>query len=195
MTRRPYADQCTRVYTRTGKTAHLMSPVQSIRNGSVLCSRVTPEWFTEWHGTGSQNEIDRAASLPLCKRCEDQARREDEYYSEPSQWSALAHLDPAAGPPSGRAARASVPGRPRVAATPVAAARGGDTPDCECPVPDDRHSPPGFVLQAEPATTRPGAGSRKGGTAPGRGSPDPAGGEGASPLLSAGQMAIARAMK
>jgi hypothetical protein len=86
VTRQPYAAQCTRVYTRTGRVAHLMSPVQSIRNGSVLCS-VLPEWFTEWHGTGSQREIETAAALPVCKRCEDQAQREDAYYSEPSQWT------------------------------------------------------------------------------------------------------------
>lgn len=86
MIRQPYAEQCTRVYTRTGTRAHLLSPVQSIRNGSVLCS-VLPEWFTEWHGTGSQREIDLAASLPTCKRCEDQAQREDAYYAEGSQWS------------------------------------------------------------------------------------------------------------
>lgn len=83
----PYAEQCTRVYTRTGTRAHLMSPVQTIRNGSVLCNRIHPEWFTEWHGTGSQDEIDRAASLPTCMRCEDQARCEDAYYSEPRQFS------------------------------------------------------------------------------------------------------------
>ena len=83
---KPYAEQCTRVCTRTGKVAHLLSPVQTIRNGSVLC-HVLPEWFTEWHGTGSQSETDRAAALPLCRRCEDQAGREDEYYAEPSQWS------------------------------------------------------------------------------------------------------------
>jgi len=101
--RKPYAEQCTRVYTRTGTRAHLMSPVQTIRNGSVLCP-VLPEWFTEWHGTGSQDEIDRAASLPLCKRCEDQAHREDEYYSEPPQFTPqelaavdLAPVGPAAG--------------------------------------------------------------------------------------------------
>lgn len=90
MTKRaPYAGQCTRVYTRTGGVAHLMSPVTSIRNGSVLCDRVLPEWFTDWHGTGSQDEADRAAALPVCRYCADQARREDTYYSEASQWSRL----------------------------------------------------------------------------------------------------------
>ncbi len=85
-TRKPYAEQCTRVYTRTGRVAHLLSPVSTIRNGRTLCP-VVPEWFTEWHGTGSQREIETAASLPLCKRCAKSAAGEDEYYAEPSQWS------------------------------------------------------------------------------------------------------------
>ena len=84
-----------------------MSPVQSIRNGSVLCARVLPEWFTEWHGTGSQDANDRAAGLPPCKRCEDQARREDATTANrrSSQTPRRLRLPPCLAPPpaSGRA--------------------------------------------------------------------------------------------
>jgi hypothetical protein len=77
MTRQPYADQCPRAYTRTGKTAHLLLPFASLNTyGTALCG-VGPEYFDAWRGSGSQQEIEILASLPLCKRCETQARRED----------------------------------------------------------------------------------------------------------------------
>ena len=68
-----YGAQCTRVYTRTGKRAHLLSPLASPNmHGAALCG-TGPEWFTTWHGTGSQQETELAASLPLCKYCEKAA--------------------------------------------------------------------------------------------------------------------------
>lgn len=83
--RQPYAEQCTRVYTRAGKVAHLMSPIETIRNGNSLCP-VLPDWPDEWRGTGSQREIELAASLPTCKRCEESAAGEDAYYAEARQF-------------------------------------------------------------------------------------------------------------
>ena len=160
--RQPYADQCTRVYTRTGKVAHLMSPVQSIRNGSVLCNRILPEWFTEWHGTGSQGEIELAASLPLCKRCEDQAQREDEYYSEPSQFT-----DPADGNPrDARGARETPPPGSAGRAAPVAPVAGAahqTSPPAvapslpgpeETPDPGTGEADPGIHVHASPGRGR-----------------------------------------
>jgi hypothetical protein len=85
--RETYASQCTRVYTRRGKVAHLKAPFGTIANGRTLCP-VMPSWPDEWLGTGSQAEYDLAASLPLCKACGERARGEDLYYSEPSQWMA-----------------------------------------------------------------------------------------------------------
>lgn len=76
--RKPYADQCTRVYTRTGKRAHLLGPfVSPNTHGSALCGTV-PEWFEAWRGTGSQQETETAASLPVCRYCGKRATAEDE---------------------------------------------------------------------------------------------------------------------
>ena len=84
--RKPYAEQCTRVYTRRGRAAHLLSPVSTIRNGRALCP-VDPQWPGEWLGTGTQAEHEHAASLPLCRHCERSAKAEDDYYAELSQWN------------------------------------------------------------------------------------------------------------
>lgn len=66
---RPYADDCPRVYTRTGKRAHLLRPLASPNtHGTALCG-TGPEWFEAWRGTGTQAEHETAASLPLCKYC------------------------------------------------------------------------------------------------------------------------------
>lgn len=72
-----YAEECTRVYTWTGRAAHLMPLYEySIPLGRALCP-VLPSWPDEWRGTGSQEEYDLAASLPLCKRCGLAAADED----------------------------------------------------------------------------------------------------------------------
>jgi len=64
-----------RRYTRYGRVAHLLDPLEySERTGTaaVLCGLW--EWYVHsWLGTGSQAEYERAASLPVCKNC--QARR------------------------------------------------------------------------------------------------------------------------
>jgi hypothetical protein len=76
--RKPYAELCTRVYTRTGKRAHLLQPFMSPNgNGSALCG-TGPGWFEAWRGTGTQDETETAASLPLCKHCEKHAAAQDE---------------------------------------------------------------------------------------------------------------------
>ena len=86
MTRRPFADLCTRVYTRRGKRAHLLPPTASIiARGTVLCP-ADPAWDTGWLGTGSQAERDCAAALPVCAKCRARARAEDDYRSEPGQF-------------------------------------------------------------------------------------------------------------
>lgn len=74
----PYADQCTRVYTRTGKKAHLL-PLLSSPNAHVtaLCG-ILPEWFEAWRGTGSQAETEHVASLPTCRYCMKRVRAADE---------------------------------------------------------------------------------------------------------------------
>jgi hypothetical protein len=69
-----YADECTRVYTRTGAKAHLLPPLTSPNAGYpvALCGR-QPEFSDSWRGTGTQAEHERAAELPLCSRCEQKA--------------------------------------------------------------------------------------------------------------------------
>lgn len=86
MTQRPFAELCTRVYTRHGKRAHLLPPTASIiARGTVLCP-ADSTWDTGWLGTGSQAERDHAAALPVCAKCWSRARAEDDYRTEPSQW-------------------------------------------------------------------------------------------------------------
>lgn len=57
-----------RVYMRAGHAAHLL-PWSADPNYSVpaICGRL-PFW-TAWMGTGSQNEYEKAAALPLCLDC------------------------------------------------------------------------------------------------------------------------------
>lgn len=54
-----------RVYMRRGHVAHL----KALGDLSVLCAKwhQPAHW---WLGTGSQEEIDHAAAMPLCKSCE-----------------------------------------------------------------------------------------------------------------------------
>lgn len=64
-----YAKDCTRLYTRRGRVAHLQPPFATDAwRGGVLCP-VVPSWPGSWLGTGSQREYERAASLPLCAGC------------------------------------------------------------------------------------------------------------------------------
>ena len=77
MTRQPYADLCPRAYTRTGKTSHLLLPFQSLNTYAAALCGTGPEYSEAWRGSGSQQEIETLASLPVCKRCEKQAARED----------------------------------------------------------------------------------------------------------------------
>lgn len=65
---RPYADDCAKVYTPSGRVAHLRPPDYSITGAKpVLCPQSLP--WGGWLGTGSQAEYDRAAALPACKAC------------------------------------------------------------------------------------------------------------------------------
>lgn len=65
----------TRVYGRNGRYAHLLTLNGSVDIDSAMCGRILwtcvreGEW-KPWLGTGSQAEYEKAASLPLCPRCE-----------------------------------------------------------------------------------------------------------------------------
>lgn len=61
---------CTLVYLGTANVAHVLPPGQSPNEGPgrAACNR-TPDWLVPWMGTGSQDEYDRAATLPLCVSC------------------------------------------------------------------------------------------------------------------------------
>lgn len=60
----------TRIFIAGDTIAHelddLLSPNQP---NSALCGR-TPSWPDLWHGTGSQDEEERAHDLRLCAQCE-----------------------------------------------------------------------------------------------------------------------------
>jgi hypothetical protein len=66
--------QPTRVYTPYGKMAHLLPLGDRATAGYpvALCRR-SPALFDSWLGTGSQGEYEKAAALPLCKRCKTAA--------------------------------------------------------------------------------------------------------------------------
>lgn len=51
-------------YLVTGKVAHALRPPIA---GAAACG--VDGWSTEWLGTGSQDEYERAATLPRCLRC------------------------------------------------------------------------------------------------------------------------------
>jgi hypothetical protein len=53
----------TLIYTASGRVAHVKSAIHP----GALCPAMR-EW-TDWLGTGSDEERDRAASLPSCPRC------------------------------------------------------------------------------------------------------------------------------
>lgn len=68
-----FADGCTRAYARHGTMAHLLEPGDQASAGSVaLCGSHAP-----WLGTGSQDEYEKAAALPLCGRCARKAADRD----------------------------------------------------------------------------------------------------------------------
>lgn len=67
----------TRVYTPGGITAHLLDELLSPNKlNAVICGRM-PMFPDLWHGTGSQDEEERAADLPLCRSCKDKRDRLD----------------------------------------------------------------------------------------------------------------------
>jgi hypothetical protein len=57
-----------RVYFKRSRVAHLMPPGY-LMGGSTLCG--LQAWWKGTYGTGSQDEYERAASLPLCQHCAD----------------------------------------------------------------------------------------------------------------------------
>ena len=66
------ADDYTLVYLRTGSVSHQLSPWASPNSYLPAACGASPQWPDLWRGTGDQRETDRAASLPLCKRCKRQ---------------------------------------------------------------------------------------------------------------------------
>jgi hypothetical protein len=65
-----FADEHTRVYAPRGRIAHLLRPGGQPAAGRPLAlCLLYPRLHTSWLGTGSQEEYDKAASLPLCGKC------------------------------------------------------------------------------------------------------------------------------
>lgn len=64
----------TRVYTPAGTKAHVLPWYASPNNSAekALCGRSA--WPAYWHGTGSQDEYEKAADLPLCTACAARAK-------------------------------------------------------------------------------------------------------------------------
>lgn len=65
-----------RRYTAWGKVAHLLpftTDFSAAPYTQAACG-VSPIWPWAWYGSGSQDEHDKAAALPLCKTCERKTR-------------------------------------------------------------------------------------------------------------------------
>jgi hypothetical protein len=59
----------TRVFTDGGTVAHILDALLSPNQpNSALCGR--SPWPGLWHGTGTQDEEERALELRLCSQCE-----------------------------------------------------------------------------------------------------------------------------
>lgn len=65
-----------RVFTEGGTVAHLLDPLASPNSrDDALCGR--SPWPAYWHGTGSQEEYDKAMDLRLCAVCQSVRRHRD----------------------------------------------------------------------------------------------------------------------
>lgn len=60
----------TRVFTEGGTVVHILDVLRSPNDpgSTAICGR-TP-WPGLWHGTGSQEEIERALDLRVCSQCQ-----------------------------------------------------------------------------------------------------------------------------
>lgn len=57
-------------YTHTGSVVHALTYLGSIGAlAHVAVCGMSPSWFNDWLGSGDQDEYERAAQLPPCRRC------------------------------------------------------------------------------------------------------------------------------
>lgn len=65
-----------RVYLEKGHVTHLLLPHQSPNSDfePAMCGTGAASW-NGWRGTGTQDEWERAAELPLCLNCQRRLRR------------------------------------------------------------------------------------------------------------------------
>jgi hypothetical protein len=59
----------TRVFLPRGRVAHILDPLKSPNDCSEAECGLSSSWASPWHGTGTQDETDRALDLPTCKGC------------------------------------------------------------------------------------------------------------------------------
>lgn len=59
----------TLVYLPRGAVAHRLGSWASPNSYVSAACGVSPMWPDLWRGTGTQNELDKAATLPLCRKC------------------------------------------------------------------------------------------------------------------------------
>lgn len=68
-----------RLYLASGKVVHLLSSLASPNSYRAARCGASPSWWAQgWCGTGSQDEIDKVASLPECGRCRRLVNRDAE---------------------------------------------------------------------------------------------------------------------
>lgn len=60
-------DGVTRVYIEAGTVAHFIDGSPNSTDTEALCGRTS--WPGLWHGTGTQEELERAADLRVCSPC------------------------------------------------------------------------------------------------------------------------------
>ena len=67
-------DKCTRVFLAQGVVTHLIPLAKSDDTKHPALCGTSPRLIDPgayWRGTGSRGEYERAAELPVCRRCAD----------------------------------------------------------------------------------------------------------------------------
>lgn len=69
-------DGFTLVYLPSGaKVAHVLAPNFSPNEAAMAVCKRQPTWPDSWFGTGSQDEWEKARTLPLCVGCASWLRK------------------------------------------------------------------------------------------------------------------------
>lgn len=66
-----------RRYTYGGRKAHIVQALFGVEPYELAMCGWSGQWGSPWLGSGSQAEEDKAASLPFCRKCEEEVLRRE----------------------------------------------------------------------------------------------------------------------